>query len=182
MKRIVLIISIILMIILMVSCKSNNISDTSEKKNETAAATESTSQTSDTTSSEKLNVTVPNGWDKVEGSVLEHQYMKNTASFMVKTENFYKDNLDDVITEAKSIFQKSFTDYKDVTTENIKVAGKEAKKMVFTCNVGSLSMKYMYVYLFVGSDTYAITFGDQQSTFDSLAADYDAILNAMTIN
>jgi hypothetical protein len=42
-------------------------------------------------------------------------------------------------------------------------------------------MKYMYVYLFVVNDTYAITFGDQQSTFDSLSSDYQTILNAITI-
>jgi len=182
MKKIISIISLILTIILMASCGDSNISDPSKNKSETAVASHSESETTSTASSEKLNVIVPDGWNKVEGSVLEHHYMKNTASFMVKKENFYKDNLDDVITEAKSIFQKTFDDYKDVGTENIKVAGKNAKKLIFTCNVSSISMKYMYVYLFIGGDTYAITFGDRQSTFDSLSSDYHTILNAMTIN
>jgi len=31
-----------------------------------------------------ITVVLPNGWTKVEGSVLEHQYMKNGASFMIK--------------------------------------------------------------------------------------------------
>ena len=180
MKRIILLISLILTVILTASCTGNVNSDSSEKK-ETTAASASSSKITSTISSEKLNVTVPDGWNKVEGSVLEHQYMKNTTSFMVKKESFYKNTLDEVVTEAKSIFQKSFSDYKDISTDNIKVAGKEAKKIVFTCNVGSLSMKYMYVYLFIGSDTYAITFGDQASSFDILSADYDTILNSMTI-
>ena len=182
MKRIILTILVILTILLLASCGNRNSYDFSKKASEISASSGSTSGTTPITSSEKLHVTVPDGWNKVEGSVLEHHYMKNTASFMVKKENFYKDTLDDVITEAKSIFQKTFSDYKDVHMENSKVAGKDARKLVFTCTVSNLSMKYMYVYLFIGSDTYAITFGDQQSTFDNLSADYDTILNAMTIN
>ena len=32
----------------------------------------------------QITVTVPDGWEVVEGSVLPVQYMKNTASFMIK--------------------------------------------------------------------------------------------------
>lgn len=182
MKRIVFIILSVLMIILLSSCGNNNISDSSGKKNETTASSGPTSTTTSAATTKKLNVSVPDGWKKVEGSVLEHQYMKNTASFMVKTEKFYKNTLDDVFVEAESIFQKTFNNYKVVSTENIKVAGTDAKKLVFTCNVGNISMKYMYVYFFVGSDTYAVTFGDMASTFDGLSADYNIILNSMTIS
>ena len=38
-------------------------------------------------------------------------------------------------------------------------------------------MKYLYVFLFAADKTYVITFGDQESTFDTLAADYETILS-----
>jgi len=34
----------------------------------------------------QIRVTLPEGWTKVAGSVLEHQYLKNGASFMIKEE------------------------------------------------------------------------------------------------
>lgn len=44
------------------------------------AASPATAQTAET----KILITPPSGWEKVTGSVLPVQYMKNTASFMVK--------------------------------------------------------------------------------------------------
>ena len=37
-----------------------------------------------------ITVTTPPGWAKVQGSVLEHQYLKNGASFMIKEETHAK--------------------------------------------------------------------------------------------
>lgn len=130
----------------------------------------------------KLRASVPEGWNAITGSVLEYQFMKNTASFMLKTENFSGSTLDEVVAEAEEIFKNSFGDFQEEgNPEAIKVAGTDARKIVFTCQVGKLSMKYMYVYLFVGNKLYAVTFGDMQTTFDSLAGDYQAILDSMTV-
>jgi len=40
-------------------------------------------------------------------------------------------------------------------------------------------MKFDYYYLAVGGKVYAITFGDLADTFDSNAADYQAILDSI---
>ena len=49
----------------------------------------------------KVSVTVPDGWEPVEGSVAKAQYMKNTASFMIIKEAFGTGSLDEVVTTAK---------------------------------------------------------------------------------
>lgn len=119
----------------------------------------------------------PSGWKAVEGSVLPAQYRKNTASFMAKEENFRGTTLDEVLDEAKQKFTSSFDEVVfQSDSEKIIVDGKEAAKLVFTCKVSGMQMKYEYVYLFVGSSVWAITFGDLAEPFDTLAADYEQFL------
>lgn len=126
----------------------------------------------------KVVITPPAGWNPVQGSVLPVQYLKNTASFMAKKENFTGKNIGDVVKEAKEIYSRSFKDVKYVgEVENITIDGKEAGKIIFTCNISNMQMKYEYVYLFVDEKVYVITFGDLEKTFDSLSADYEKILN-----
>lgn len=134
------------------------------------------------TSDIKVIMELPDGWEPVKDSVLEHQYMKNTASFMVKTENFTSDTLDAVVGEALEIYTKTFDDLKAQDIEKITVDGKEARKLTFTCAVSNMDMKYLYVYLFAGGKTYVLTFGDLLDSFDSLVADYEAILDNIQFN
>lgn len=125
-----------------------------------------------------IEISPPEGWKPMEGSVLPVHYMKSTASFMVKEERFQSTELDAIVTEALGIYQKSFDNVAVVgDVETITVDGKEAKKLIFTCTVGKLEMKYLYVYLLVEGRTYVITFGDLANTFDTLSADYEAILS-----
>lgn len=125
-----------------------------------------------------IEITPPDGWEPVEGSVLPVQYMKGTASFMVKAESFSSTTLDDVVNEALGIYQKSFDSLRvQGEAESFTVDEKDARRLTFTCTVSKMNMKYLYVYLFVADKTYVITFGDQESTFNTLAADYEAILS-----
>jgi hypothetical protein len=136
-------------------------------------ASPAASQTQET----KIQITPPAGWQPVTGSVLPVQYMKNTASFMVKKENFSGKTLEDVIQEAKGYFEKSFQDVSYIgQAEKITIGGTDAQKIMFTCTVSGIQMKYEYVYLFAGGGVYAITFGDSANSFDSLSADYEQIL------
>lgn len=129
------------------------------------------------TAETKILITPPTGWQPVTGSVLPVQYMKNTASFMVKKENFSGKTLEDVVQEAKGYFEKSFEDVKYIgQSEKISIGGIDAQKIMFTCKVSGMQMKYEYVYLFVGDKVYAITLGDMANTFESLSADYEKIL------
>jgi len=131
----------------------------------------------------EILVELPDGWAPVEGSVLEHQYMKNTASFMLKTENFSSGTLDEVVSEALSMYESFFDDVQAAgEAETITVDGIDARKLTFTCAVSGMDMKYTYVYLFAGGETYVLTFGDLADSFDSLASDYEAIINTIQFN
>ncbi len=186
MKKISLLITVIMMLALFASCGTKGGTTTTGASGATgtsgAAASSNDSTTAAPAASEKLNVTVPAGWVKNEASVLEHQYAKNTASFMVKKENYTQKTLSGVVTEAEGIFKNSFDEYKAVGTEDIKIAGRDAKKLTFTCKMSKLSMKYMYVFIFVNNEANVITFGDQTSTFDSLSSDFETILDGLTIS
>lgn len=140
--------------------------------------------TADTAPAEKQAETVtveivpPEGWTPVEGSVLDVQYLKGTASFMVKPEPFAGATLDEVVKEAAAIYQKSFGSYAaEGEAKPLTVDGKDARKLTFTCTVSNIQMKFTYVYLFAGDQTYVITFGDQEGAFDALSADIGTILN-----
>lgn len=179
MKKIYLVILALIIVVAMTACGN---SEKNTSPSSTTTQSQKVSQNTENITKEKLNVSVPAGWEANKDSVLEHHYMKNTASFMVKIETFTAKTLDEVVTEAKGKYKNAFKNYKDIgATEDIKIDGKDAKKIVFTCDVGNYNMKYMYVYVFVGKDIYVITFGDLQKSFDSLSSDYQAILNSITI-
>ncbi len=130
-----------------------------------------------------IEVTPPEGWEPVEGSVLPVQYMKNTSSLMVKEEPYASNTLDEVVSESLEIFKNAFDNVTVLgDSESIKVDGYDAKKVTFTCEVSGLSMKYLYVYVIVEGKTYVITFGDISDSFDTLTADYEAILNNIKFN
>jgi hypothetical protein len=128
-----------------------------------------------------ISVTPPAGWEPVAGSVLPVQYLKGTASFMVKEEAFPGENIDAVVEKAKSSFESAFDNVQYVgEPEAVTVDGMDARKLIFTCEVSGMNMKYEYVYLFAGNDVYAITFGDLADSFDTLASDYETILGDIT--
>lgn len=154
----------------------------SVSKTETAASSGETG--ADTASQDKqegavtIEITPPDGWTQVEGSVLPVQYMKGTASFIVKEEPFAGATLNDVVNEALGIYQKSFDNLEvQGAVEPSTVDEKDARRLTFTCTVSKMNMKYLYVYLLAADKTYVITFGDQESTFDTLTADYETILS-----
>jgi len=125
-----------------------------------------------------IEITPPEGWTKNEGSVLPVHYMNGTASFMVKAEPFTGTTLDDVVKEALEIYQKSFENLNvQGEAEALTVDEKDARTLTFTCTVSKINMKFLYVYLFAADKTYVITFGDFADHFDSLSADYAAILD-----
>ncbi len=142
---------------------------------------ENTQQEETNTKEVDLKVTVPEGWNPVEGSVLPVQYMKNTSSFMIKTENYGTKNLNEIVTKSLEIFSSAFTDVKQIgNAQDLKIDGYDAKAMTFTAKVSGLEMKYMYVYTVVEGELYAITFGDLSTSFDKLTTDYETILKNIT--
>lgn len=183
MKKLIAVCISLIFIVGLCSCgtqkaSSDNKKTADEVQNSSNASDVSTSESQETPKEVKIVVSPPEGWNPVVGSVLPVQYMKNTASFMVKEEKFSSKTVNDVVKEAKTYFENAFGNVKYIgEPEDIIVGGLEAQKIVFTCKVSSMQMKYEYVYLFAGGKAYAITFGDLENTFDSLSSDYEQILN-----
>lgn len=131
-----------------------------------------------------ISVTLPDGWTKVEGSVLEHQYGKGTASFMIKNEYALNGKgLDEAVREAKEQIGKYFdnADFSDI--ETIRIGGQDARSITYTYTVKAagmnMSMKMQGVYVMINSKCYLISFGDMESSFDALAADFEQLLNGI---
>jgi predicted small lipoprotein YifL len=183
MKRYLTLILILIMAVSLCACGQNESPDAAGSA--ASAAEDSAGGTdADTVAQDKqegaveIEITPPEGWTPVEGSVIPVQYMKGTASFMVKEEPFSGTTLDDVVDEALIIYQDSFDNVKiQGEAEPFTVDEKDARKLTFTCTVGNFNMKFLYVYLFAADKTYVITFGDQESTFDTMTADYETILS-----
>lgn len=128
----------------------------------------------------RIEVTPPAGWEPVAGSVIPVQYLKGTASFMIKTENFEQETIDEAVSAAADIFRKSFEDYQqNGEIEPLTVDGKDARMLQFTCTVSGIAMKFRYIYLHAADQVYAITFADTAADFDSLESDYAEIADGI---
>ena len=125
----------------------------------------------------KVQVQMPEGWDEVSGSDLNVQYLKGTASFFVKEEDFGGMNLDDVVKAAEEIFSASFDAYAlEGEAESITIDEKDARKLMFTCSISGMKMKYCYVYLYAGDRLFAMTFADLADAFDEITPDLEHVL------
>ncbi|MDF2686594.1 MAG: hypothetical protein K0S55_1776 [Clostridia bacterium] len=126
-----------------------------------------------------IKVTLPEGWEPVEGSVLPVQYMKNTASFMIKEEGFAGPTLDDVVKQAEAAFESAFENVEIEGTGTGSVDGNDSREMVFTCDIGGMKMKFDYVYAIVDGKTYAITFADLEETYNDLESEFGEIFRSI---
>lgn len=161
---------------------SETTKETTREETTAASTAEETEAPTTATTAAPVDVTVtadmPDGWEPVEGSVAELQYMKNTSSFIVTKERYFKStNLDLVASEAMGIFSNSFDNVVyGGNPEVLTVGGQAAKQIVFTCDVSNMSFKYQIVYVSVGGNVFSILFADLADSFDDMQSDYDAIL------
>ncbi len=178
MKKYIVLFVILVMTITQCACETDN------NKNVDKTSDKIVDKIPDKTESKSGEVSIttsmPDGWEKNEESVLAVQYSKGTASFMVTDEPFSSKTLDEVVNDAADIFGNTFDNFTKVgEIESLTIDGKDAKKLTFTCTISSLNMKFMYVYLFAADKVYAITFGDMESSFDTLTEDYNSILSSI---
>ncbi len=132
----------------------------------------------------KITVSLPSGWEKVQGSVLEHQYLKNGASFMIK-EEFAANGmtLDEAVKKAKEQIGKYFKNVVFANDEQIKVNGHNAQSITFTyaMNIGKneLKMKMNSIYLIIKNKCYNISLGSIADNFNDLSSDVPQILQGI---
>jgi hypothetical protein len=134
-----------------------------------------------------ITVSLPEGWTKVEGSVLEHQYLKDGASFMIKEETLLNGkSLNDAVTIAKQQISQYFKDYKLLKEDGIKVDGKDAKSIVYSYSVQAgkmhLQMQMQTIYVMVNGKCQTVSFGSVSKQFDSLASDIELIIKSIKFN
>jgi len=132
----------------------------------------------------KITVSLPSGWEKVQGSVLEHQYLKNGASFMIKEEFAVNGmTLDEAVNKTKQQIGKFFNKVEFAHDEEIKVNGHDAQSITFTyaMNMGKneLKMKMNSIYLIIKNKCYNISFGSITDSFNELSSDIPQILQGI---
>lgn len=157
-----------------IGCSDKNDKDTNSEETDNPA----------TQTEVKITVSLPDGWNPVQGSVLEHQYMKGTASFMIKNKYVLDGkNLDDVIIEAKKSLEKTFDNISFSDTQNLKVDNHDAVGLtyVYSILVGgtSMNMKMYGVYIMINKKCYHISFGDLENSFDALSSNIQQIIEGI---
>ena len=172
-----------------ISCSGSN-----PKNKNSATLSNETSVPADNARSEqpqkgelKITVSLPEGWEKVENSVLEHQYIKGSSSFMIKHETVLDGkSLNDAIAEAKSQIGKYFEGAEFSETENLKIDDIDAKSIVFTYDVKAagmtFKMKMLSTYLMVNGKCQTISIGGQESNYNSLSSDISFLLKGIRFN
>jgi hypothetical protein len=132
----------------------------------------------------KITVVLPDGWEPVQGSVLEHQYMKNGASFMIKEEkDLNGESLSEAVVTGRQQIEKYFKGSKFAGNEALKVDGHDAVSLIFSYGVNAgnsvLNMKMKTVYVMVEGTCQTISFGSLEDSFDSLSADISKIIDGI---
>jgi len=183
MKRKIIICLILSLMLLSCACSKQDAASGGQKPgSNTTSTTEVTPNPQNTQNADiSIKASPPEGWEPRESAGILINYQKSTASFLLKKEPYFDSkDLDGVVEEAKEAFDRSFDNVKYIgETEKIQVDGKDALKIYFTTEMMGMKMKFAYVYLFVGKDVYAITFGDTTESFDTHTADFKKILDSL---
>lgn len=128
-----------------------------------------------------ISVTPPEGWEPADNSPHLVEYTNGTACFIVGKEFLDASNPDELAQQAKSAFKGSFRSIEYIgEAESITVGGKDARKLVFTCEGGNTKVKYEYVFFILGKDPYSIHFVDTSDRFDKLTGDFEQILESIS--
>ena len=140
--------------------------------------------TENTDGSITITVDLPDGWVKVQGSVLEHQYKKGTASLFVKNESSLDGkDLVTAVNDTKIVLQGTYPSAVISDAQSMKIDGNDALSITYTYSVEvigiTMNMKMQSVYTMVSNKCYEVSIGDSQDNFDNLATDILAILNGI---
>ncbi len=133
-----------------------------------------------------IKVNVPEGWTPVTGSVLQHQYMKGTASFMIKNESLLNNKtVPEAVTIAKEQIEKYFKQTAFEKTEPCSIDGYKGEKLTFSygISVGGmlLKMKMSNIYIMVENQCHVISVGDMENKYPELASELPIILASIKI-
>lgn len=162
----------------------NNVPNGTESRVDNTESTEPSSDSgeeSEESDGISISVTPPEGWEPAEYTIHFAEYWNGTASFMVMKEYFNASKLDEVVRQAKSAFPGSFKNIEYIgETESITIGGKDARKLIFTCDGGTTRVKYWYIFFMSGKEPYSVHFVDTIDSFETLTEDYEQILKSIS--
>lgn len=128
----------------------------------------------------EVTMTMPGGWAErdtqgTEGVLL--YYRRDRSSVMLRKEPYTEEEAGDLATAAEEYISTNYNTVQfveDVTDAT--VGGKDAKKFVFNCKVGSFQMTYQYLVFKLDGDIYALTFSSLKDTYKEHLPDFESIL------
>lgn len=132
-------------------------------------------------SASDIKVSMPDGWIKVENSVLEHHYLKSGASFMIKEETVLNGkSLNEAVDAAKQNLGHYFKDFELLTEEKITVDNKDGQSITFdySAKAGAvaISMTMQTVYVMVKGKCQTLSFAALETEFSNLAPEIKLII------
>lgn len=131
-----------------------------------------------------ISVSLPEGWTKVEGSVLEHQYLKNGASFMIKEETMLNGkSLNEAVVIVQQKIGNYFDNYKLLKEKSVTVDGITGKSITYHYSVRMAGMKVnmtmQTVYVMVKGKCQTLSFGATETEFSKIIADIPKIIKSI---
>ena len=81
----------------------------------------------------------------------------------------------------KASFDKQFSEFVEVSNENITINGMDAKKVIYTCMQGDMKLQFEEVYMVKDNTWYIITYTATKATFDEFVKNVDEIIATFEI-
>ena len=182
MKKIYILISVLLLTLFVVGCRGNT-DETSKSESPTTKehVTDIDQGNQDNQGKDvTVNATIPDGWENLDGAGLDMHYSKETASFMLKKEYFKGSTLDDIANEALDIFTSTFKNVEQIDySEKVTIGGQDGIRIMFTCEIIGMEMKYEYIYVKANNGVYAFTFADLSDNFENVVGDFELIKDSI---
>ncbi|NLM51527.1 MAG: DUF1795 domain-containing protein [Firmicutes bacterium] len=132
--------------------------------------------------STEATLTIPGGWAErdtmgTEGVLL--YYRKDRSSVMLRKEP-YSDAEADLETVAQDHISDNYNTVQFIEdVEDATVGGKDAKKFVFNCKVGTFQMTYQYLVFKLDGDVYALTYSSLKDAYKEHLPEFEAILASL---
>ncbi|NLP36504.1 MAG: DUF1795 domain-containing protein [Firmicutes bacterium] len=127
----------------------------------------------------EVTMTIPGGWAErdamgTEGVLL--YYRKDRSSVMLRKEP-YTDAEADLGTTAQEYIDDNYNTVQFLEDmAEATVGGKEAKKFLFNCKVGTFQMTYQYLVFKLDGEVYALTYSSLKDTYAEHLPDFEALL------
>jgi len=132
----------------------------------------------------KASITPAAGWEK-NNSVQQSIWFKGTpyGSISLTVENIPSDinTADEYALFIHDELKKAFQDVEFSSISETTIEGRDAVEYYYTATVMNKEMKYRMIHICLDSCAYTIACGCLESDFDSLAGEYQSMIDSYTL-